>query len=163
MPEALEIGHRIKAARELRGVSQEELAQQFDDDGLGSSDVGRLERGLLALTRARRDALVRHLRVPERWFTSENVDEIVGYEEVDAIGLRRELEAIRHDLEVLLERRANVEQRLQAFPPESIEDAVELLRALRQFAAQTGRDVNQRSVHIQRAMDRLNEPGTDGP
>ena len=36
-----------------------------------------MERGKLPLTRARLDGLVRHLRVPEAWFTSDDADSLV--------------------------------------------------------------------------------------
>lgn len=73
-----EIARRIRAARELRGLSQDGLGKLVAADGLGIHDVGRIERGEVTMTRVHRDALIRHLRVPERWFTAENVDEIVG-------------------------------------------------------------------------------------
>lgn len=74
----VELRRRIVAARTLRGVSQEELDALFDGDGLGKS-AGRLERGdrRLTLNRALLDGLVRHLRVPEIWFTSKDVDALV--------------------------------------------------------------------------------------
>ena len=73
-----ELKRRIEAARILRGISQERLDALFHADGLGKS-AGRLERGdkRLTLNRALLDGLVRHLRVPEAWFTSEDVDALV--------------------------------------------------------------------------------------
>lgn len=76
--DADEVKRRIEAARILRGISQLELARMFEEDGLGKTEAGRLERGDLPLTRVRRDALCRNLGVPERWFTADSVDEIVG-------------------------------------------------------------------------------------
>jgi len=76
-----QIAARIKAARELRGMSQDELGELFDHDGLNKTDPGRIERmdARVPFRRAHLDALCRHLRVPERWFTAADVDEIVGY------------------------------------------------------------------------------------
>lgn len=65
---------RIDAARTLRGITQVELNKLFDADGLGKHDVGRLERGELPLRRIHLDALVRHLRVPEWWFTADEIE-----------------------------------------------------------------------------------------
>lgn len=69
-----EIKRRLDAARTLRGLKQTELAELVQADGLGKHDVGRLERGAIPLTRALRDALCRHLRVPAGWFTDEDID-----------------------------------------------------------------------------------------
>lgn len=93
-----EIARRMKAARQLRGMSQQELNDLFAEDGLEKNEAGRLERGDLALTANRRYALVRHLRVPERWFTSESVDEIVGYGETDRDRLAEELAELRKEV-----------------------------------------------------------------
>lgn len=73
-----ELNRRIVAARLLRGVSQEDLAARFEADGLGRYDVGRIERGEKPLDVVRLEALCRHLRVPAYWFTSSDVDELVG-------------------------------------------------------------------------------------
>lgn len=71
-----ELKRRIEAARILRGIEQTDLDALFDQDGLGKS-ASRMERGKLPLTRARLDGLVRHLRVPEDWFTVRDVDSLV--------------------------------------------------------------------------------------
>jgi transcriptional regulator with XRE-family HTH domain len=73
-----EVKRRIEAARILRGITQVELNRLLHEDGFGKGDAGRVERGELPLGKARRDALCRHLRVPDRWLISEDVDEIVG-------------------------------------------------------------------------------------
>jgi transcriptional regulator with XRE-family HTH domain len=73
-----EVARRIRAARELRGLSQAQLGELLAADGLGSTDAGRIERNEIPMTRVHRDALIRALRVPERWLTADNVDEIVG-------------------------------------------------------------------------------------
>lgn len=70
---------RIHAARLLRGLDQEQLNALFEADGLGKTDAGRIERGTLTMQRAHREAFVRNLQVPEDWFLSENVDELVGW------------------------------------------------------------------------------------
>jgi hypothetical protein len=77
-----EIARRIKAARQLRGIKQAELGLLLAQDGLGQEDVGRIEREEMQMSRSQRDAITRHLRLPERWLTSESVDEIVGYGEL---------------------------------------------------------------------------------
>lgn len=71
---------RIEAARVLRGYTQRQLAELLHADGLGKHDLGRIERGEMQMRRIHRDALVRHLRLPERWFTAPTVDALVGYD-----------------------------------------------------------------------------------
>lgn len=66
---AEDIGIRIKAARLLRGISQEELARQMRDAGLPWRLAGSLERGEQPMKSAHRAALSRALGFPERWFT----------------------------------------------------------------------------------------------
>jgi hypothetical protein len=73
-----ELKRRIFAARVLRGLRQVDLQASLAEDGLGKRELGRIERGSLPLNRVRRETLARALRVPEIWFTSESVDEIVG-------------------------------------------------------------------------------------
>lgn len=69
-----ELKRRVEAARILRGLTQNQLADLVHADGLGRHDVGRLERGDIPLTRVLRDALCRHLGVTEEWFTEPDVD-----------------------------------------------------------------------------------------
>lgn len=85
MIDADEISRRIKAARELRGINQVDLGAMFDAEGLNSSDPGRLERGDIEMRAAHRYALMRCLRVPERWFTEPDVDAIVGWEDAETV------------------------------------------------------------------------------
>src|SRR3954463_16295734 len=68
---------RIHAARLLRDMEQVELDQLFHQDGLGKGEAGRTERGDLPMTRVRREAFARHLRVPEDWFLEEDADVLV--------------------------------------------------------------------------------------
>lgn len=77
-----ELAHRLKAARELRGISQDKLAKQLEREGLGKHDLGKLERAddKMAFTAVRRYALATALRVPESWFIEENLDLVVGYQ-----------------------------------------------------------------------------------
>jgi hypothetical protein len=105
---AEELGRRIRAARILRNLEQKDLDDLFEDDGVGRS-AGFLERGSprAPLTRARLDSLVRHLRVPETWFTAENVDDIVGGQHPGSGDVGREIAALRHDLAEVL---SNVQQ-----------------------------------------------------
>jgi transcriptional regulator with XRE-family HTH domain len=74
-----ELKKRIHAARILRGLKQTELQDRLHEAGLRKLELGRIERGQLPLTRVRRQALIDALHVPERWFLSEDVDEVVGY------------------------------------------------------------------------------------
>jgi len=79
MPSPEEIGRRMEAARTLRGLTQPRLGTLFKADGLGVRDPERIERGDIPFRRKHLDAACRHLHVPERWFTADDVDEIVGY------------------------------------------------------------------------------------
>jgi transcriptional regulator with XRE-family HTH domain len=76
--DAKELKRRIEAARTLRKVSQEDLNKLFARDGIDKLAAGRVERGEIDMQRVHLDAFVRHLRVPERWFTEPDVDIIVG-------------------------------------------------------------------------------------
>lgn len=78
MLEPEELKRRIEAARILRGLRQVDLSPLLEADGLGKTDLGRIERGEVPMRRIHRDALARHLRVPEWWFTVEDVDVLVG-------------------------------------------------------------------------------------
>lgn len=103
-----ELRRRLIAGRNLRGYTQQELAAILVRDGLGKHDLGRIERGTMAMQRIHRDAFARHLRLPERWFTEPDVDIIVG--------LRQPLEA--GATRVLLERLlADLDQAETQAPP----------------------------------------------
>lgn len=65
-----EISVRIKAARLLRGVTQDELAAQVREAGLSWRLVGELERGERTMLALHRVALANALGFPERWFTA---------------------------------------------------------------------------------------------
>lgn len=119
-----EISRRIKAARELRGVSQDQLGEMLEADGLGVKDVGRIERGTMMMSRAQRESITRHLRLPERWLLSESVDEIVGVD-LDAGQLR--------------ERLAELEEQVRLTRSELAADAAEVLRQI-ESAQQTIRE-----------------------
>lgn len=73
-----ELKRRVVAARVLRGLTQTELGELFEADGLGLHDPGRIERGNMTMQRAHREAFIRLLRVPAAWFIEEDVDVIVG-------------------------------------------------------------------------------------
>ena len=63
-------------------------------EGLDKQELSRLERGALPMTNVRREALCRVLRVPRRWFQSDDLDEVVGLtaqENEDALAVLREL------------------------------------------------------------------------
>lgn len=92
---------RIVAARTLRGISQAEMDRLGHEDGLGKGELSRLERGEFnRITPAQRRTLSYILRVPEAWFTDEDVDAIVGYSEPDDF---RTLAAVREFLPELAE------------------------------------------------------------
>lgn len=75
-----ELKRRIVAARTLRNLSQAKLAELFVDDGMPREWLGDLERGDRSLNRTLVDALIRHLRVPERWFTDPEIDNLVYHD-----------------------------------------------------------------------------------
>ena len=157
-----EISRRIKAARELRGIEQTELSEQLAADGLGKSEAGRIERGDLPLTRVRREALMRRLGVPERWFTSDSVDEIVGLDGDDHISAVDRLAAIDEKLERLLAQRKAAQERLSRIAPEEAEDALEMLTELRSLAARVGREVPKRGAQARAAADRQQRRAANG-
>ena len=74
---AEDISARIKAARLLRGVTQDELAQQLREGGLSWRLVGELERGEQQMLALHRVALAHALGFPERWFTAP-LDDLVA-------------------------------------------------------------------------------------
>lgn len=88
-----EIKRRMEAARKLRGLSQAELGERFAADDLGKMDPQQIERGIMPLRGARLAAACKHLRVPERWFTAEDVDEIVGLTSTDEPALAKQVAA----------------------------------------------------------------------
>lgn len=63
-----ETARRIKAARLLRGLTQDELAKRVAEAGLPWRLVGSLERGEQPMRSAHRAALSEALGFPERWF-----------------------------------------------------------------------------------------------
>jgi transcriptional regulator with XRE-family HTH domain len=83
LPQAV-LKQRIEAARTLRGLKQTDLEKLLHEYGFGKGAAGRLERGAIEINHAYVDALSRVLRVPARWFTADDVDEIVGYREPGA-------------------------------------------------------------------------------
>jgi transcriptional regulator with XRE-family HTH domain len=91
-----EVGARIKAARLLRGVSQDELAHRLARDGMAFRMVGQLERGSMEIRPAHVRALCVALGFPERWFTVP-LDEFFN---ADVIS---ELDQARNDWHPMLE------------------------------------------------------------
>lgn len=114
---AEELDRRIKAARLLRNISQQELAKRLAEDGLSESHLGKLERGQHTLTRAPLDALVRHLRVPETWFTEPDTDTVVGY--VSAEELTDEQQSLIAEAVRLLAGAAHASDQAKRPPPEA--------------------------------------------
>lgn len=141
-----EIARRIRAARELRAISQEELAKLMAADGLNKYDLGQIERCKQTMLRVHQDALVRHLQVPEVWFTSEDVNEIVGY--VPREALADELASIRSGLEELLDSRRQAQKQLRNFDAESARD---LLNLIQEVQARQGKQVSKRELQFRRA------------
>lgn len=97
-----ELARRIKAARALRQISQVQLGRLAEADGLNRYDLAQIEQRTRTMLRVHREALVRHLRVPERWLTAETVDEAVGYEDPEE--QKTTLEAAANDLRELRDR-----------------------------------------------------------
>lgn len=82
-------------------MSQVELENLVGVDGVAKSIVGQIERCEKELQRAPREALARHLRVPERWFVAEDPDEVAGL--LDAEPSRDELSRRLGNLETLVQ------------------------------------------------------------
>lgn len=93
-----EVAARIKAARLLREMSQNQLAAKLVEAGLAQRLVGQLERGETPLRSAARSALAQALQFPERWFTA-SVDELLA--ENPPLAVVAELRRIRELLEQL--------------------------------------------------------------
>jgi transcriptional regulator with XRE-family HTH domain len=98
-----ELKRRLDAARTLRGLKQTDLAGQFVEWGFGKEDIGRIERGNLTLTRARRVALAEILQVPEAWFEDEQLKLVPASR--DEI-----LDVLRDMHELLRQNASNLEQ-----------------------------------------------------
>jgi transcriptional regulator with XRE-family HTH domain len=65
-------GRRIKAARELLGVTVPELAARLDLPGLGDKTLGNIERGQRELRAHEVAPLARALEVPASWLVGED-------------------------------------------------------------------------------------------
>jgi len=100
-----EVTRRLKAARELRGIEQQELDARLHELGegeFGKNDAGRIERGQLAIGPNRRRALSEILGVPDLWWTAE---ELFGEEGVGLSDeVRAQLTRIESALRLLLDR-----------------------------------------------------------
>lgn len=142
-----ELKRRIEAARLLRNISQTQLDDLFSADGLGKS-AGRLERGALTLNRALLDGLVRHLRVPEQWFTSPDIDPLLLGSDV---GRDAELAAIRASLDELLRYRQDAQEQLGTF---DVEDARDFLNLLQEVRTRQGREVGRHELRSRAATGR---------
>jgi len=112
-----ELTRRIKAARELRNVTQAQLADKFVEDGLDRSVLGKMERydPDFPLVRSRLDSLVRHLGVPRRWFTSADTDLVVGLVPVEGMPPDQR-EALRTALQLLEDAARRRDQEGQPHP-----------------------------------------------
>lgn len=96
-----QVSARIKAARLLRGVTQDELADRLAEAGLTWRLAGELERGEAPLLALHRVALATALGLPERWFTAP-IDELCFDPPEECIAAR--LDQIRDELARLSER-----------------------------------------------------------
>jgi hypothetical protein len=132
----------MEAARALRGFTQPQLSKLFVAEGFGRYDVGRIERGELALTRARRRALVDLLRVPDAWFTDEDLD----LSDRDARGggeVAREVLKTLHNNESLLH---ELLSRSQKLTDDAVEQAVKRICHAITEAVET-RDMQSRALN----------------
>lgn len=79
---------RIVAARSLRGLTQVQVGQKLEAEGVGKHDAARIEReedDAPQLSPSRRAALSRVLGVPDWWWTLEDADfyeRLAGTEDV---------------------------------------------------------------------------------
>lgn len=129
MLDAEELARRLRAARTLRGdMEQTELGALFEADGLGKTDPGRIERGVIAMQRVHLEAFCRHLRVPEAWLTDPDVNRVVGYQR---------------------------EGRLEDLPLEDVLDVLQqTLAVIQERLPQTGRDIGLRDLEARSDADR---------
>lgn len=72
----MDVAARMKAARLLRGMTQEELARKLADAGLSLRTAGALERGELQMKPVHKAALVAALGTSDEWFTAP-VDDVL--------------------------------------------------------------------------------------
>lgn len=79
--EGEELGRRLKALRELRGISQVEFGELLAAEGFGKHDIGRVERGGMSMQGALRREAARLLRVPEDVFVVDDVDDVLWRDE----------------------------------------------------------------------------------
>lgn len=79
--EGEELGRRLKALRELRGISQVEFGELLAAEGFGKHDIGRVERGGMSMQGALRREAARLLRVPEDVFLADDVDSVLWRDE----------------------------------------------------------------------------------
>lgn len=99
--EPSEVAARIKAARLLRGMTQDELANRLAEAGLPWRLAGALERGEQELRTAHRAALARALGFSERWFTVP-VDELCPPEAAETVITR--LDDLRFQMQRVMDR-----------------------------------------------------------
>lgn len=105
-------GQRLRLARELAGMTREDLGKIFEQEGFGRHDIAAIERQVETAEKARevrftpaRKALgARVLQVPEGWFT--NTDYWLLFKEplgVDQAGiLQEQIDALRSSLEQVI-------------------------------------------------------------
>jgi transcriptional regulator with XRE-family HTH domain len=134
----------MDAARTLRGLTQAQLSKLFVAEGFGRYDIGRIERGVLALTRARRRALVDLLRVPDSWFTDEDLD--LSDRDGDGEATREVLETLHNNESLLHE----LLSRSQKLTDDAVEQAVERICHAITEAVET-RDLQSRALNARLA------------
>lgn len=107
-----ELDRRLKAIRELRRLSQTELGKLLAAEGFGKHDLGRVERGQMAMQGALRREVARILRVPEETFLAEDIDTVLfGAPSDDRLA---RLEAKLDPLDRIEKRIAAIEATLEA-------------------------------------------------
>lgn len=96
---------RVRAARQVAGLSQEELGRLMKQDGFGIHDPAALERKVTSGTtareinfhRGRRDSIARHTGFPKSWFTEPDHRKLFG----DVSELRDRLQEALDELDRL--------------------------------------------------------------
>lgn len=87
-----ELRRRLRAGRELIGISREALGEHLADDGFGKHDVAALERDVgeettsarsVPFTAGRKRSIARALQLPDSWFTEPDITKLFRYSETE--------------------------------------------------------------------------------
>lgn len=79
-----ELKRRVGAALRYAGLTQEQLGELFDADGLGVEDPGRIQRGAKQMQHVHAEAFARHTGLPVEWFTADDLSTVIGGPSVSA-------------------------------------------------------------------------------